>query len=228
VNVLKILVVVPTWGAGWGLAGNGAGRAKFLLEALSSLARQTRRADCLVVTGNVMPDQDCSRCAFDVRLDLNDLPLSVRINKAVAETDCDAFLVLCDDDKLAPMYIEKTAAAMESDPDVVDVVYTGQRWFGDMSLLRNRSVLPITNAPHISSLVSKRAWKLAGGFRDVPHQDQDFWYACKASGCGEDGWVWIQEPLFLYRIHDRQFSEQVTGQDQQRYMAAIQAKHGKT
>ena len=80
VQTMRVLVVVPAQ----------LGRP-FLSEALESLSRQTRRADEIIVA-------------------IGQTPLHERLNDAIDASDCDAFIVLCDDDLLEPTYIEKTVA----------------------------------------------------------------------------------------------------------------------
>ena len=73
---MRILVVVPAQ----------PGRP-FLSEALESLSRQTRRADEIIVA-------------------IGQTPLHERLNDAIDASDCDAFIVLCDDDLLEPTYAD--------------------------------------------------------------------------------------------------------------------------
>lgn len=210
---MKILVVIPTHD-----------RDQFIGEALESLREQTRKPDTVMVTGNVIPTDeanliDCVIGTGQVVLLRNELPFDVRLNQAVADVQCDAYLLLSDDDKLDSRYIEKTASAMERGQ--ADVVTTGVRWFGEdgepaaslMQRAMGRRVFQVPGMPHISSLVTKHAWELAGGYKGVSYFDQEFWREVKAAGC--DRWVWVQEPLFWYRIHEGQVSAKFDGKELQ-------------
>lgn len=205
---MKILVVIPTHD-----------RDQFIGDALESLRLQTRKPDTVMVTGNVIPtgDDRLLECANDqVVLLKNDLPFDVRLNQAVADVQCDAYLLLSDDDKLDSRYIEKTASATKRGQ--ADVVTTGVRWFGEdgepaaslMQRAMGRRVFQVPGMPHISSLVTKHAWELAGGYKGVSYFDQEFWREVKAAG---GRLVWVQEPLFWYRIHDGQVSAKFTGRE---------------
>jgi glycosyltransferase involved in cell wall biosynthesis len=103
---MRVLVVIPTHD-----------RTEFYREAIDSVFMQTRQADELVVTGNVGPGV------------LTNASLADRINDAISRSDCDAFVILCDDDQLKPDYIERTAKLMEESG--VDIVYTDCTVFGD-------------------------------------------------------------------------------------------------
>ena len=86
---MRVLVVVPAQ----------LGRP-FLSEALESLSRQTRRADEIIVA-------------------IGQTPLHERLNDAINASDCDAFIVLCDDDLLCgnpvPLYLLRSEPGTRQD-----------------------------------------------------------------------------------------------------------------
>jgi hypothetical protein len=216
VGNMKILVIIPTHD-----------RQQFIIDAIDSLRNQTRLADQVIVTGNVVPSVHpngagwYSACAVDcVTLLQSDLSLVERLNQAVESSECDAFMILADDDKLDESYIEKTVERIESSG--ADIVTTSIRWFGGdgmtpaevMELAMRRSVFQVMGEPHISSLVKRSAWEKAGRYQAASYFDQDLWLRMKAAGCGRV--EWIQEPLLWYRVHEGQDSGTVTIKEHER------------
>jgi glycosyltransferase involved in cell wall biosynthesis len=181
---MKILVIVPTMPS----------RAELLKEAIESLEGQTRKADEIVVRSNI-DDRGAP------------IGLAERYNEVLEQSDCDAFLVLCDDDKLDPCYIQKTVDVMEREK--VDIVYTDCHIFGDRNMIGhalgewNRDNIERNTVPLVTSLCKRSAWKKAGGFSSVPFIDWDFWWKCFYTGATA---YWLKEPLFWWRDHAGQGS----------------------
>lgn len=179
---MKVLVIIPTHD-----------RKEFYHEAIDSVARQTRKADELIVIGNVGPGV------------ITDASLAERLNWAIEQSDCDAFLILCDDDKLEPEYIERTSLGMELTG--VDIVYTDCSFFGEREGRGGalgkwtKQNIDQNTVPLVTSLCSKAAWTRAGGFEDVAFFDWFFWWKCFYTGATAK---WIKEPLFCYREHGTQ------------------------
>lgn len=185
-------------------------RLEFLNDALDSIAQQTRQADQVVITGNV--GQDFARDYLFVFSEEN---ISRRVNRAIENSPCHAFILLCDDDKLAPAFVEKTAAVMEQSD--VDAVYTDLQWFGDCSEYYR------CGSPPVTSLVRKSSWEKAGRFYEGPYFDWDFLLSCKDAGC--DRYAAVHEPLFLYRGHPGQDRRNITPEQHERYCAIVRARH---
>ncbi len=186
---MSVLVVVPTHD-----------RTEFIDDALSSVGRQVLPPDSVVVTGNcgpVMPPAWIS-------VALNQDTFAERINRAIAASHCDRFVLLCDDDALHPEFLSKTVAEMERTG--ADIVYTDLQRFGGAhhvmgALPWTAEQIELTTVPFITSLCRKSAWQRAGGYADVPFSDWDFWWRCFHSGSTA---VHLPEPLFLYREHPGQ------------------------
>lgn len=164
---MKILVILPTHD-----------RTHFLPEAIRSLEKQTRKPDEVVITGNVGPKGKCPYPYIH-----SDDDLILRLNSAVEKSDCDAFLILSDDDLLLPRYIEKTVVHMEKMN--ADIVYT-----------------EFNNEP-VTSLIRKSMWKRVGGFCEIGFFDWDFYLSCREAGARS---LQLQEHLFIYRQHDEQMA----------------------
>ncbi len=199
---MKILVVVPIHD-----------RLEFIGEALESLARQTRLPDEVMVTGNVGVIGEALESLArqihplneSVRWTVTDDSLTVRVNAAIRESRSDAFVLLCDDDKLEPSFLEKTSRMMERYSD--DIVYTDLRRFGGATnimpaLAWTEEQIELTTVPFITSLCTKKRWERVGGYEDgVPFADWNFWWKCFHTGASA---IHLPEPLFLYREHPGQ------------------------
>ena len=194
---MRVLVVVPAQ----------LGRP-FLSEALESLSRQTRRADEIIVA-------------------IGQTPLHERLNDAIDASDCDAFIVLCDDDLLEPTYIEKTVARMVETG--ADVVYTDLRHFGTRDAVwiappPDPTPDPDPNPLPVTSLCRKSVWAEIGGYTLGPYFDWDFWWSAIDAGATL---AKVAEPLFLYRNHLGQASITQTQESINECEAIIRQRHQK-
>ena len=194
---MRVLVVVPAQ----------LGRP-FLSEALESLSRQTRRADEIIVA-------------------IGQTPLHERLNDAIDASDCDAFIVLCDDDLLEPTYIEKTVARMVETG--ADVVYTDLRHFGTRDAVwiappPDPTPDPDPNPLPVTSLCRKSVWAEIGGYTLGPYFDWDFWWSAIDAGATL---AKVAEPLFLYRNHLGQASLTLEQESINECEAIIRQRHQK-
>jgi hypothetical protein len=193
-ETLKVLVVIPTHD-----------RINFFEQAINSVNAQTRKAE-LVITGNVGPQEP------------SDAPLAERLNTAIRNSGCDAFVVLGDDDLLETTFIEKTAAKMEETG--CDIVHTLYSHFGTEECVTGSS-----NHISTTSLCRKTAWEKAGGFVDgIPYWDWDFYWSCIDTGAKKE---FIPEPLWKYRIGEQQESHTETEAEKEANRAIITARHRK-
>lgn len=169
---MKVLVIVPAYS-----------HPQYLDEALESIAGQTRRADELVVAHT-------------------NGDLVKALNISIERSDCDAFVILADDDKLDPMFLEKTVREMEKRD--VDIVYTDCHIFGDRNERGGalgkwtQENIDRNTVPLCTSLCRKSAWDKAGRYVAVPYYDWDFWWRCFYTGATAH---WLKEPLFWWRDH---------------------------
>jgi hypothetical protein len=177
-QLMRVLVVIPTCGD----------RPEMLAEALESVWGQTRPPDVVSIRERYV--------------DGVDIAIADRVNAAIEESGCDAFLILSDDDKLDPMFIEKTVQTMEETG--VDIVYTDCHIFG----LNNCTGAALGNwtkenidrntVPLITSLCRTSAWLRAGKYFQTWFFDWDFWWRCFYTGATA---YWLRQPLFWWRDH---------------------------
>lgn len=111
-------------------------------------------------------------------------------------------LVLCDDDRLDPYFLENTLAASEG----YDIVYTDIKTFGDLEQVWpgnpfTAEVLKVTTAPWITSLIRKSVWcELGGADASGIYWDWDFYIRCFKAGKKA---FCVHEPLFIYQVHQQ-------------------------
>lgn len=108
-------------------------------------------------------------------------------------------LILCDDDKLDPYFLEKTVGWG------TDIVRTDMEFFDHQTGTAGSRPFTIetfreTTSPFITSLVKRELFlELGGCDAEQIYFDYDFWYRCFKRGVTEKH---IPETLFKYRIHD--------------------------
>lgn len=105
------------------------------------------------------------------------------------------------DDQLDPTYIEKCVTVLETNPQV-RVVTTHMQFFG----LRNDvykegpynpiRLFGVENMLHCASLFVREDWEENGGFKNIGHEDWEFWI--NLAEHGHFGYR-ISEPIFHYR-----------------------------
>lgn len=174
-----------------------ASRTEFVDEMVLSCAQQTRKPKEVILLYRQFEDEN----------------IQSRMNRGIAMSTADAYVMMGDDDKLHPEFLEKTLAIMEEQE--ADIVYTHMQEFGDRNGIHGVADWSSFNfRTHFgifySSLVRKSLWERVGGYdvRSGPFLDWDFWWMCKDIGAKA---IRIPEPLFLYRTHGDQDSQTLTG-----------------
>lgn len=170
----------------------------FLSEAYESAKSQTFPAYEILVIG----DSDHKLITHNI----GDVGMHKKFNYGAKIAKGNALIHLCEDDKLAPDFIEKTYLYLNS----YDIVYTDMHRFGNLNedigamdwTLEN---MKISTVPFITSLIKKEMWKKVGGYAPDfgGYGDWDFWWSCMEKGATAKH---IKEPLFHYRISDTQAS----------------------
>lgn len=183
-NTLRILVVIPTHD-----------RLDFIDKALQSIKEQTRQPDEIVVIGNVGPGI------------ISHDSLCERLNFVIDRSDCNAFIVLCDDDLIDRLFVEKLEKAMLENK--TDIVYTDAQVFGEENYIWkcvdwNKENINQNTVPPLTALCKKSVYLFAGKYQDCPYFDWDFWWRCFYIGATA---FHIKEPLFLLRRHGMQLSK---------------------
>lgn len=128
-----------------------------------------------------------------------------KANEAAQVATGDYIIPLCDDDQLAPTYVEETVAVAQEKG--TDIVYTDVGVFGDrlpfpMTIRLpqfDAEVLRMNCTPWWTALVRKSLWDRLGGYDPAQdYVDWDLWIrACKIGARATK----IPKPLYRYRDH---------------------------
>ena len=200
-------VAPPAWGASQGMPRVSvvilSHRLPMVAEAIASVGAQTAQPLQLLVQHSALAWPE-------------------KLNAAITATVGEFFVVLCDDDLLAPSFVAECLAWS----DDADIVYTDRRhfrdgtdpWMGEIVRMHEAAVgrdgpCAVTiqseqfafGAPFpMTCLVRRSFWDALGGFDPtMPHTDTEFWYrAARAKARG----VYVPSPLFAYREHEGQYS----------------------
>lgn len=135
----------------------------------------------------------------------------VIMNDAIRRCKGDAFIILSDDDKLDPTFIERTLPFLETH----DIVHTNIRQSDNTTHFPGKF-------PFFTSLITKAMWKQVGGYDEQigNYADMDFYWMCQEHGAK---FHHIPEPLWFYRLHPGQGVATITNTAEQQ--EAIYKKH---
>ncbi len=186
---------------------------RFLAEALTSVAGQTRPVDEVVVVDDGSTDET-GEVLEEWR---GPLPLVVvsrhpargparSFNDGVAASTGDLVVALDADDRFSPELVERLAEVLDDDPGV-DFAYGGERRFGLEEAERPAVTFDVDelmreNFVHVSAMFRRWIFEATGGFRPefdgLGLEDWEFWVAAVergAVGRAVDG-CWLE-----YRRH---------------------------
>lgn len=109
-----------------------------------------------------------------------------KLNDAVKATSGEYVCVLCDDDMLAPTYLERTVAEIRKAG--ADICYTDTQIIGAMRVPMHlpefsREATYLSCVPYVTALFRRDLWERVGGFDGrQPYVDWDFWIRCAEAG----------------------------------------------
>lgn len=132
-----------------------------------------------------------------------------KLNEAAGIARGEYLAILCEDDALAPGFLAATIAAIRHG---YDIAYTDRAVFGDADYVERAGAWApeafATHAPvFITALMRTALWRSLGGFdAALTFADWDFWYRAWQAGAKA---VRVPQPLFRYRIHERQDSHTI-------------------
>jgi glycosyltransferase involved in cell wall biosynthesis len=147
-----------------------------------------------------------------------------KLNEAVRATSSPYFVVLCDDDKLAPTYLARTVEEIERTG--ADIAYTDNQVFGIMPMKQglpdfSLATLNTDCVPHFTALCRRDMFDAVGGYDGaVTYMDWDFWYRCAQHGA--DAVHLKGEYLFHYRVWGTNGSRELSHAT---CLAQLQEKH---
>jgi GT2 family glycosyltransferase len=157
-------------------------RAAKLVEALASVAKQTRPVD-----------------QISVAIDHEHLGAPATRNRAMAAVDCEWTAFLDDDDAWRPLHIERLLSTAENCH--ADLVYP---WFdveggsdplGREGVPFDAEAVRLANYIPVTVLVRTEAVRAVGGFPSLPCEDWELWLRLLDAGAKfvhlpERTWIW--------------------------------------
>jgi glycosyltransferase involved in cell wall biosynthesis len=190
-------------------------QARFLPEAVASVAAQTFAGWELIIVNDGSPD-DTSAVARQLikeyagrrirLLEKKNGGLAHARNAGIRAAAGAYILPLDADDKIEPAMLEKTVALLEENPGIA-IAYTDVAHFGVAEKTIQAAEFDfkkicVNNQLNYGSLFRREAWELAGGYNSNliwGYEDWDLWI-----GCGEQGLVARRIPgaLLQYRVKD--------------------------
>ncbi len=219
-----ISVVVPYYNQG-----------AYLPETLESLERQTLQAFEVVLVNDGSTDEASLGVLGEAQVRYPGLRVisqpnrgpSAARNRGIREARGQFILPLDADDLVEPTYLEKTAWALVTRPEV-GFVYTGLQEFGAASdevfYPFDPGDLARINPLPYCALIRRAVLERVGGYREtmrLGYEDWDFWIGVAEAGITGHG---IPEPLFLYRRRpDSRNERAVRSHDE--LTALIRAQH---
>jgi glycosyltransferase involved in cell wall biosynthesis len=197
---LSVSVIIPSFNQG-----------AFLNDALKSVLDQTFKNYEVIIVDDASDDGLSTDIALslaseNVRVFINPKNIGVcgSRNLAIRNARGKYILPLDADDKIAPTYLEKAVASIES--GIADVIYCKARLFGakckDWTLPHFSSYnILFGNLVFNCALFRKKDWAEVGGYSEVfvnGYEDWDFWLSFLER---QKTFYKIEEPLFFYRRH---------------------------
>jgi hypothetical protein len=220
----RIAVIIPCYNSG-----------RFIAEALTSVQRQTRRADEIIIIDDGSTDfftrQEIARLqgpGITVIRTAN-RGLSAARNRGIAETSAAYVVTLDADDRLEPRYLEATADALDNDPGL-GFSTTAIQAFGEASYRWSPPPcsLPIAltrGGPHPATMFRRRVWESVGGFDETLRGCEDLQFWISAMEAGFRGLV-LSEALLSYRVRRRSMHHnQVATGEYLTIMRTVLGKH---
>ena len=199
-KVLKISVIIPCYNDG-----------VYLNEAIESLNAQTYKDFEIIVIDDSSTDKITKVILSELKqdnlqvlfLEKNSGPAVAR-NTGIEIAQGDYILPLDADDKIAPTYLEKAKAVLDSSNNI-GIVYCEAEFFGQET---GKWDLPPYSFPEVlasnmifaTAMYRKRDWIKVGGYNpNMIHgnEDYDFWLSLIEKGCEV---YQLPEVLFYYRI----------------------------
>ncbi len=195
----KVSIVIPCYNHG-----------EFLMETLDSVQAQTFGDYEIIIVNDGSTDpltiellHKLDRPKTKV-IHTGNQGVSAARNRAIAEALGDYILPLDADDKIAPTYLEKAAAVLDSRPEV-GVVFGERLIFGEQE---GGASLPhydpqrilVENLIYPAAMFRKKHWAKVGGYNEAMlygWEDWDFWVAMSRL---QGAVVKLPEVMFYYRV----------------------------
>jgi glycosyltransferase involved in cell wall biosynthesis len=187
-------------------------QAEYLMEAVASVAAQTRTACEAIIVDDGSPDDTAAVAAAAIERFGDRIRLLRQSNQGVAaarnagvQAARGAYIVPLDaDDRLHPEFLARTAELLDSDP-TVGVAYTDYELFGTTNQIVHVPAFDLDGLCRGNRILNTamyriEAWQAVGGYNpnlSLAFEDWDFWL-----GCAEHGFTprHVAGVLLSYRI----------------------------
>lgn len=231
----EVSIVVPFYGP----ADDMHRRLAFLDECLRSLQAQTLSRWEAIVVDDGSQDAESVQALIEVKRDGRIRYVRHDVNRGLGAARNTGFksavaqlvLPLDSDDRLRPMFLDRTRAFLTSHTDI-DCVFTYFQVFGNSDSIRCNEVRPwpeILRAqwiPGPGTVMWRRVWETAGGYAELldilGNEDWDFWIAALSRGVRAAS---IAEPLYEYREWSGSLTFRYPPQDGHVARQAIYERH---
>lgn len=222
--VAKISIIIPCYNQG-----------EYIEEALASVARQTIADYEIVVVDDGSTDNATRRLLEQLSMPktrvirTTNQGLAAARNNGIREAAGKYILPLDADDRIAPAYLEKAAAILETRPEV-GIVYCQAELFGEQQGPWNMppyslEQMLLDNLIFCSAMFRKKDWERAGGYDEemvYGWEDYDFWLSLIESGAEV---CQIPEVLFYYRVAANSMVRSKSREQKVEMFARIFSKH---
>ena len=219
-----IAVVVPCYNLG-----------RTVEEAVDSVLMQARPAAEIIVVDDGSSDIATRQVLLRMRrprtrvVAIRHSGVSAARNHGVGLTRSPYLLLLDADDVLAPNYLEKAGACLDTREELSFVSCAVQAFEGASYIWTPPSLMIIDSLTHgtvhASTMFRRTLWDAVGGFdRELPgYEDMDLWL--RALSMGFRGEI-LDEPLLFYRVREQsRYRQALEPEHYEAAMQAIVAKH---
>jgi glycosyltransferase involved in cell wall biosynthesis len=190
-------------------------QARFLAECLESVRSQTFAGWEAIVVDDASSEGDVAGVVRElgdqrIRVTRHETNRGAGASRNTGFRDARTELILpldCDD-RLDPLFLERTVALLR-DSAGVDCAFTDFQLFGDTDEIWTNSATNVAQEilvrqwiPGAGTLMRAAVWERSGGYCEDPallgNEDWDFWIGALEAGLRT---THIAEPLYLYRLH---------------------------
>lgn len=200
---MKISVIIPCYNYG-----------KYIWEAVNSVLSQSLQDFEVIIVDDGSSDEETKKILDDINhpkiklIRTANQGLAMARNTGIKESRGEYICCLDADDKIAPEYLEKSCAILDTDIEKkIGFINPWVQLFEDSNEIwktgdYNLGKLALHNEVAVASVFRKEVWEKVGGYNPnmkEGYEDWNFWISVCSIG-----YIWknIKEPLFYYRVRN--------------------------